>query len=164
MGKKASPESIRSADGLVSLVDRVGKCYLFRKDVYPRLHDMVKGKDAFTRRGLLLGWAEEAHLGKRLLLSVDGRGSLQVVSLGKIRELSEASSRQELSGDEKKLLGLLVRPMSTPELRKALGISKNRFQAALVGARSKMRIVLVGVRKESNTKYVNIYNRMEKWL
>jgi hypothetical protein len=156
--------SVRSLEDLVSFVDKFGTCYLFRKDRHTRLYDLVREGDAFRRRGLLLGWSEEAHLKKKLFLSVDERGSLLLLPWGKAKELSEAGSYEPLTEDEISLLALLIRPMSTPEMRKALGIPMGRFEVALVRARSRVRIALVGVRRESKTKYVNIYDRAENWL
>lgn len=100
---------------------------------------------------------------KRLFLFVDETGSPLVVSWKKFRELFEAKTRMELSDDEKRLMKALRRPTSTPELRKAADIPKKRFDKALIGVRSKMRVALVDVIKESKTKHVNCYDKIEKW-
>jgi hypothetical protein len=124
---------------------------------------MVVAKDATVRRGLILGWAEKAHLEKKLFLLVDEKGSLLLVSWKRFAELFKNKSQTELSSDEKRILETLDGPMSTPELRKASRIAEKRFSKGLIGLRSKMRIALVEVRKESSTKYVNCYDRTERW-
>jgi hypothetical protein len=53
--------------------------------------------------------------------------------------------------------------MSTPELREAAHLPKQRFENALICLRAKMRLALVGVRKESKTKHINVFDKIEKW-
>jgi hypothetical protein len=124
---------------------------------------MVEAKDATVRRGLILSWAEKAHLKKKLFLLVDEKGSLLLVSWKRFAELSKDRSQVELSSDEIRILETLNGSMSTPEIRKASRLAENRFSKALIGLRSKMRIALVEVRKESSTKYLNCYDRIERW-
>jgi hypothetical protein len=53
--------------------------------------------------------------------------------------------------------------MSTPELRETAHLPKQRFENALICLRAKMRLALVGVRKESKTKHINVFDKIEKW-
>ena len=125
---------------------------------------MVEAKDSTARRGLILGWAEKAHLEKKVFLLVDENGSLLLVSWKRFEELYKDGSQVELSSDEERILETLNGPMSTPELRKASRITGKRFSRALIGLRSKIRIALVEVKKESSTKYLNCYDRTERWI
>jgi hypothetical protein len=112
---------------------------------------------------MVLGWSEQAHLRKKLFLFVDEGGSPLAVSWGKFRELFELKRSVKLSDDEKRLIGTLSRRRSTPDLRRVLDLPKKRFDKALVGVRSKMRVALVDVIKESKTKHINCYDKIEKW-
>ena len=163
MTKGERDEAVRSYDDLVSFVDRVGECYLFKKGRHPRLWDMVKESDTTKRRGLLLAWSEAAHLRKELFLTVDETGGLMVVSRWKVPELIRAGSRTALSRGEERLLGVLDHPMPTPELRKVARMPEKSFEKSLIGLRSKFRIALVGVKEEFGTRHVNLYDRLEKW-
>jgi hypothetical protein len=124
---------------------------------------MIEGEDSTERRGLLLAWLEEAHLKKKLFLSVDEKGGLIAVSWMRFKEMYQTRSRVKLTKDEKEVLTSIGGPMTTPELRKASGMQKGRFERALSGLRSKMRITLVDVKKESRTKHVNCYDMTENW-
>jgi hypothetical protein len=137
-------------------------CYLFKKDRL-RIWDMVRDADSTTRRGMVLRWSEQAHLRKKLFLFVDETGSPLAVSWSKFRELFELKEQVRLSNDERRLMRALNRRRSTPELRKVAHLSRTRFDKALVGVRSKMRVALVDVIKESKTKHINCYDRIEKW-
>lgn len=161
--KHEGQAAVHSVEDLVSLVNRVDVCYLFKKGEHPRVCDMVKESDSTVRRGLVLVWSEEAHLKKKLFLSVDEKGSLLLLSSKKVRELPEDWSQKGLSRDEKTLLEVLDHPMSTPELREAAHLPKQRFENALIGLRAKMRLALVGVRKESKTKHINVFDKIGKW-
>ncbi len=154
---------MRSTKDLLSFVNRVGECYLFTKDAPLRVFDLFEADDVTTRRGLVLEWCEEAHLGKELFLSVDERGSLLVMSMERFGEEVESRARIELTDDEGRLLEVLERPLSTPELRKVARLPRKRFDRALTGLRFKMRIALVDIRRESSTKHVNRYDRIERW-
>lgn len=158
-----SSTQVRSVEELVSFVNRLNVCYLFKRNQHPRLCDMVEAEDATIRRGLILGWAEKAHLERKLFLLVDEKGSLLLVSWKMFSELSNDRLQVELSSDEARILETLNGPMSTPEIRKASQITEKRFSKALIGLRSKMRIALVEVRKESSTKYINCFDRIERW-
>jgi len=154
---------IGSVKELVSFVNQVNVCYLFKRGQHPRLCDMVEAEDVTVRRGLIMGWAERAHLEKKLFLLVDEKGSLLLVSWKRFAELSKDRSQVELSNDETRVLEILTGSMSTPEMRIASHLPGNRFSKALIGLRSRMRIALVEVRKESSTKYLNCYDRIERW-
>jgi hypothetical protein len=162
-GTRRSSFLIRSTKDLVAFVDHNGMCYLFKKGGRPRVWDMVEEADATTRRGMVLGWSERAHLRKNLFLFVDESGSPLAVSWSKFRELFELKARMKLSNDEKVLMRALNRQRSTPELRKVVDLPMKRFDKALVGVRSKMRVALVDVIKESKTKHINCYGKIGKW-
>jgi hypothetical protein len=103
------------------------------------------------------------RLRKKLFLFVDEGGSPLAVSWSKFRQIFELKTRVKLSGDEKRLIRALSRRRSTPELRKLVNLPKKRFDKALVGVRSKMRLALVDVIKESKTKHINCYDKIGKW-
>jgi len=88
-------DAIRSEEDLAAYVERVGACNLFKNTSggAPRIWDLVDETDATRRRGLVLGWAEEAHLKKRLFLFVDAAGSPLLISWRKFEELQVAASR-----------------------------------------------------------------------
>ena len=154
--------SIRSARDLVSFVDHNHMCYLFKEGT-PRISDVVKEVDSTTRRRKVLSWSEQAHLRKKLFLFVDEAGSPLAVSWSKFKDLFELKKHLKLSNDEKRIMRALNQRRSTPQLRRVVNLPKKRFDRALVGVRSKMRVALVDVIKESKTKYVNCYDRIEKW-
>jgi hypothetical protein len=155
---------IRTKDDLIAFVNKEGFCYLFKKEASPRLWELTEGEDTTIRRGQLLAWLEEAHLNKKLFLSVDEKGRLVAISWQRFEEMREANSKTILSVDEKAIIAALERPLTTPELRKASGLPESRFEKALIGLRSKMRVTLVDVKKESRTKHVNCYDRIERWM
>jgi len=154
--------AISSIRELVSLVNRFGVCYLFKKTELPRLYDVVKGVDSTERRGLLLHWCEGAHLRGKIFLTVDEGGSLLVMSTGRFRELYPIRAGIKLKDDEKKVLSALRHPMPTPEIRRNVGLPVRRFDEALRGLRYKMRITIVGVTKASRTKHINLFDKIRK--
>jgi len=157
--------AIDSTGDLELLVNRMGACYLFKKSKLPRLYDMEKGVDSTQRRGLLLRWCEEAHLRGDVFLTVDEGGSLLAMSMGEFRELYPVRARVKLTKDEKIILGTLRHPMSTPAIRRGVGLPKRRFDEALLGLRYKMRITLVDVLRASKTEHINLFAKIRggKW-
>jgi hypothetical protein len=157
-------EKVGSVKELVSFVDRLGACHLFKRKGSFRLYDIVTGENSTIRRGKLLQWAEQAHLNRQIFLTVDRDGSLVVFSRPKFLELREERSTLPMSGDEKKVLDALKRAMPTPALRKASGLPTRRFDMALTGLRYKMRIALVEVKAESTTKFLNVYDKTDRYV
>jgi len=164
MAKDTHRRAVRSADDLVALVEDVGECYVFKRGPSPRVVDFMEGGDATSLRGIVLAWSEASHLGQKLFLSVDEAGSLLVMSMDRVQGLLDSRSHTELTRDEARLLGRIDHSMTTPELREAARLPRRRFKKALAGLRFKMRIALVDVRKESRTKHVNRYDRIERFL
>ena len=162
-GTRASSFLINSTKDLVSFVNSNGICYLFKKADCPRIWDVVMETESTIRRAKILRWSESAHLRKKLFLLVDEEGSPLALSSEKFRELRGLMAHLRLSDDEKRIMEALTRPRSTPELRKLVDLPKKRFDKALVGVRSKLRVALVDVIKESKTKHINCYDRIERW-
>lgn len=163
MNKEEETGKFRTKDDLIAFVNKEGLCYLFKKEESPRLWEMIEGDDTTARRGRLLTWLEEAHLQKKLFLSVDEKGGLIAISWKRFEKRHEECSKMKLTDDERTIINVLNHRMTTPELRNTTGLPKNRFEKALIGLRSKMRITLVDVKKESKTKHVNCYDRIERW-
>lgn len=147
----------------MAFVNREGMCFLFKRGRTPRLVDFVEDADPTVKRRRLLRWSEDAHLRGEMFLSVDGRGSLVAMATRRLEEARARLSQSVLTADERRLLATLRKSMSTPEMREASGLPGKRFERALLGLRSKMRIALVEVRAESRTKHLNCYAKMETW-
>ena len=89
---------------------------------------------------------------------------LDVLSRQKFSDLYAERSALKLSKDETNVMKSLTQAMSTPVLRRASGLPAERFGKALLGLRLKMRIASIGVKSESRTMHLNVYNRTESWL
>ena len=154
---------IDSIDDLVKFVNKSGTCYVFRRGGGLRICDFVGGNDSTVIRGRTMELCEEAHLGGRMLLTADNKGSLLALSIKTVDEVYPHRRALELTEDEKRLLAAIDRPLSTPELRIVSGFSKARFDRSLMGLRFKMKISLMGIKRESKTKHLNCFDTFESW-